>query len=217
MTSKELAKISLDIGAVKFDPKHPFTWASGCRMPVYNDNRLLLGNADHRLGIAEGFRDILQKEHIRVDVVAGTATAGIVPATTLANLLHTPLIYVRPTPKGHGLKNLIEGILLPDQHVVVIDDLISTGGSVLKSVEAVRNAGGKVDHCLSIFTYGFQEAADQFRDARCQLHSLLTFESLMAQAREEGALDEEQFSMLKSWHDDPFTWAERHGFPPSVD
>ena len=213
--SKELAKIALDIGAIKLDPEKPFTWASGYRMPIYNDNRLLLGNADHRLLVAEGFRSILQKEGIPVDVIAGTATAGIVPATTLANLLQTPLIYVRPLPKEHGLQNQIEGVLHPEQNVVVIDDLISTGGSALKCVEAIRHAGARVEHCLSIFTYGFQEATTQFRNAHCRMHSLLTFEALIQHAREDDSLDKEQCALLKSWHGDPFTWAERHGFGPA--
>ncbi|KMP11734.1 Orotate phosphoribosyltransferase [Candidatus Nitromaritima sp. SCGC AAA799-A02] len=213
--AKEIAKISLRIGAIKLDPQNPFLWASGYRMPVYNDNRLLLGKAEHRLRVAEGFRSILLKEGITVDVVAGTATAGIVPATTLANLLRTPLIYVRPTPKDHGMQNQIEGILQTGQNVVVVDDLISTGGSVLKSVEAIRQAGGQVDHCLSIFTYGFQKSLDQFRQARCHLHPLLSFETLIALARQEGVLDEKQYHLLQTWHDDPFTWAERQGFAPS--
>ena len=213
--SKELAKIALDIGAIKLDPEKPFTWASGYRMPIYNDNRLLLGNADHRLLVAEGFRSILQKEGIPVDVIAGTATAGIVPATTLANLLQTPLIYVRPLPKEHGLQNQIEGVLHPEQNVVVIDDLISTGGSALKCVEAIRHAGARVEHCLSIFTYGFQEATTQFRDAHCRMHSLLTFEALIQHAREDDSLGKEQCALLKSWHGDPFTWAKRHGFAPA--
>jgi orotate phosphoribosyltransferase len=213
--SRELAKIALDIGAIKLDPEKPFTWASGYRMPIYNDNRLLLGNADHRLLVAEGFRSILQKEDIPVDVIAGTATAGIVPATTLANLLQTPLIYVRPHPKEHGLQNQIEGVLHPEQNVVVIDDLISTGGSALKCVEAIRHAGARVEHCLSIFTYGFQEATTQFRNAHCRMHPLLTFGALIQHAREDDSLDKEQCALLKSWHGDPFTWAERHGFGPA--
>ena len=212
--AKELAKVALDLGAIKLDPEKPFTWASGYRMPIYNDNRLLLGNADHRLLVAEGFRSILQKEDISVDVIAGTATAGIVPATTLANLLQTPLIYVRPLPKEHGLQNQIEGVLHPEQNVVVIDDLISTGGSALKCVEAIRHAGARVEHCLSIFTYGFQEATTQFRNAHCRMHPLLTFGALIQHAREDNSLDKEQCALLKSWHGDPFTWAERHGFGP---
>jgi orotate phosphoribosyltransferase len=213
--SKELAKIALSIGAIRLDPEKPFTWASGYRMPIYNDNRLLLGNADHRLLVAEGFRSILQKENITADVIAGTATAGIVPATTLANLLQTPLIYVRPLPKEHGLQNQIEGVLHPEQNVVVIDDLISTGGSALKCVEAIRHAGARVEHCLSIFTYGFQEATTQFRNSHCRMHSLLTFEALIQHAREDDSLGEGQCALLKSWHDDPFTWAKRHGFDPA--
>ena len=139
--SKKLAHIALEIGAIKLNPQNPFTWASGYRMPVYNDNRLLLGNAEHRLLIAEGFQDILRRENIHADAVVGTATAGIPHATTLANLLRTPLVYVRSSPKGHGMENLIEGVLTKSQNVVVVEDLISTGDSSLKAVEAVRKAG----------------------------------------------------------------------------
>ena len=140
--SKEIAKLTLSTGAIKLDPENPFLWASGYRMPIYNDNRLLLGNSKHRQLIAEGFRSILNNKNISIDVIAGTATAGIAPATSLANLMETSLIYVRPTPKGHGMQNQIEGILLANQKVAVIEDLISTGGSALKAINAIRNAGG---------------------------------------------------------------------------
>ena len=109
--SEEIAKISLATGAIQLNPKTPFLWASGCRMPIYNDNRLLLGDAQHRQLIAEGFKDIIKNKKVEVDVIAGTATAGIPPATSLANLLKAPLIYVRPKPKEHGMKNQIEGVL----------------------------------------------------------------------------------------------------------
>ena len=140
--SEEIAKISLETGAIRLEAETPFLWASGYRMPIYNDNRLLLGNSQHRQLIAEGFKDVITCKEIEVDVIAGTATAGIPPATSLANLLETPLIYVRPHPKEHGMKNQIEGILRQNQNVVVVEDLISTGRSALKAVAAIRKAGG---------------------------------------------------------------------------
>ena len=210
----ELAKIALDIGAIKLAPEQPFTWASGYRMPVYNDNRMLLGNADHRLLVARGFQEILTRENIPVDVVAGTATAGIPPATTLANSLHTPLIYVRAAAKKYGMGNLIEGVLKNDQQVVVVEDLISTGGSALKAVEAIRQAGGQVEHCLSIFHYGFTQAEEAFADKKCRLHSLLTFQSLLEYAEQSGTLSKNQTDLLRPWYGDPFGWGEKHGFPP---
>jgi len=210
--SEEIAKISIETGAIQLNPETPFLWASGYRMPIYNDNRLLLGNSQHRQLIAEGFNDIITSKEIEVDVIAGTATAGIPPATSLANLLETPLIYVRTHPKEHGMKNQIEGVLRQNQNVIVVEDLISTGGSALNAVAAIREAGGKVDHCLSIFSYGFSKAIEQFKNARCQLHHLLNFEELILLARENKSVSTEQFSLLKSWHSDPFNWGSKNGF-----
>ena len=210
--SEEIAKISIETGAIQLNPETPFLWASGYRMPIYNDNRLLLGNSQHRQLIAEGFNDIITSKEIEVDVIAGTATAGIPPATSLADMLETPLIYVRPNPKEHGMKNQIEGVLRDNQKVVLVEDLISTGGSALKAVTAIRKAGGKVDHCLSIFSYGFSKAIEQFKNARCQLHHLLNFEELILLARENKSVSTEQFSLLKSWHSDPFNWGSKNGF-----
>ena len=210
--SEEIAKISIETGAIQLNPETPFLWASGYRMPIYNDNRSLLGNSQHRQLIAEGFNDIITSKEIEVDVIAGTATAGIPPATSLADMLKTPLIYVRPNPKEHGMKNQIEGVLRQNQNVIVVEDLISTGGSALKAVAAIREAGGKVDHCLSIFSYGFSKAIEQFKNARCQLHHLLNFEELILSARKNKSVSTEQFSLLKSWHSDPFNWGNKNGF-----
>ena len=210
--SEKLAEIALEIGAIRINTDNPFTWASGYRMPVYNDNRLLLGNSEHRQLIAKTFQNLLKNKKIDADVVAGTATAGIPPATTLADLIQTPLIYVRPAPKKHGMENQIEGILNRGQNVIVIEDLVSTGGSVLKAVETIRLKGGKVQHCLCVFTYGFQEAENQFAMTDCQLHALLTFEQLIDFGAKSGALTESQISLLRPWFKDPFKWGERHGF-----
>jgi len=204
----ELARIALSIGAIKLNPEKPFTWASGYRMPVYNDNRLLLGNAGHRLLVAQGMQAIVARENIPADVIAGTATAGIPPATSLANLLQTPLIYVRPKPKEHGMQNRIEGILKNDQHVVVIEDLISTGGSALKAVQAIRHAGADVAHCLCIFNYGFAEAAEAFKKAHCRLHSLLTFAKLIDYAESQSIMPAEHIALLRDWHQNPFAWGK---------
>jgi orotate phosphoribosyltransferase len=209
----KLAETALQIGAIQFNTDNPFTWASGYRMPIYNDNRLLLGNADHRLAIAQGFQSLLEDKKIEVDAVAGTATAGIPPATTLADLIQTPLIYVRSAPKKHGRQNQIEGVLLKGQNIVVVEDLVSTGGSVLNAIEPIRLAGGKVQHCFCIFTYGFQKAREQFENSDCQLHSLLTFEQLIQFGKKTGALTEPQTALFRSWFKDPFQWGEQHGFP----
>ncbi len=211
--SEKLAETALEIGAIRIDTENPFTWASGYRMPVYNDNRLLLGNADHRLLIAQGFKDLLEEKHITAEVVAGTATAGIPPATTLADLMKTPLIYARSAPKKHGMQNQIEGVLKKGQQVIVVEDLVSTGGSVLNAVEAIRSSGGRVQHCFCIFTYGFQEAEEKFARSDCQLHALLSFENLIDFGEKTGTLTQSQTTLLRPWFKDPFNWGERHGFP----
>ena len=210
--SKEITKISLDIGAIKFNTENPFLWASGFYMPIYNDNRLLLGNVKNRLLIAEGFKASIKNNNISMDVVAGTATAGIAPATSLANIMEKPLIYVRPTPKDHGIKNQIEGILFNNQKVVVIEDLISTGGSAIKVINSIRNAGGIVEHCLCIFSYGFEKAIDSFKNANCQLHQLVEFQSLISTAKENSYLSDEKIQMLQNWHNDPFNWWKKKDF-----
>ncbi len=210
--SEEIAKISFQTGAIRLSTETPFLWASGYHMPIYNDNRLLLGNSNHRKLIADGFKDIIINKKLDVDLIAGTATAGIPPATSLANILETPLIYVRPNPKEHGMKNQIEGVLLENQKVVLVEDLISTGGSALKAVAAIREAHGKIDHCLSIFSYGFSKATRHFKNAKCQLHNLLNFEKLISFARKNNNISNNQFDLLESWHSDPFNWGRKNGF-----
>jgi orotate phosphoribosyltransferase len=210
--AQQLAKISLEIGAIKINSKNPFTWASGYRMPLYNDNRMLLGNADHRTLIAEGLKAIIEEKGVRVDTVAGVATAGIPHATSLANLIKLPLIYVRSSPKEHGLKNQVEGILKSGQAVLVVEDLISTGGSVLKAVDAVREAGGVVEHCLGIFSYGFPETKDRFSKSQCQLHTLLNLDTLLDFAMKEGYITPEEKQVVDAWMQNPFEWENQQGF-----
>lgn len=212
-----LAKIALDIGAIKLRPEDPFTWASGYRMPIYNDNRLLLGNAGHRALVAEGFDAVMREKGVKVEVIAGTATAGIPPATTLADRLRLPLVYIRDKPKDHGMRNQIEGIdgdkNLEGRATVVVEDLISTGGSSLKAVEAAQRADGKVEYLLSIFNYGLDEAALLFKGADCKVESLLWYPTLLAVAKEEGRIDQEQVRVLEEWRADPFNWGAKRGFP----
>jgi len=210
--SNELAKIALEIGAVKINAESPFQWASGYMMPVYNDNRLLLGSYANRRIIGEGLLNIIKSNNLQTDVIAGTATAGIPHATTLANILNTPLVYVRSSPKGHGLENQIEGILDKNQNVIVVEDVISTGGSALKAVEVLRSSGAIVDHCLCIFNYGFQKAEDEFAKENCRLHSLLTFQALLKYATDSGVISREHMKILADWYSNPFLWGDIHGF-----
>ena len=210
--AQQLAKISLEIEAIKINSEKPFTWASGYRMPLYNDNRMLLGNAGHRTLIAEAMKAIIEKEGIRIDTIAGVATAGIPHATSLANLIKLPLIYVRSSPKEHGLKNQVEGILKSGQAVIMVEDLISTGGSAIKAVDAVREAGGVVEHCLAIFSYGFAEAKKRFGESHCQLHTLLNLDSLLQFAIKEGYITSKEKQVMDTWIQNPFEWGKQQGF-----
>ena len=204
--AKNIAQIALEVGAIQINARKPFTWASGYKMPIYNDNRLLLGNARHRSLIAEGYRNLLKKHAIEVGVIAGTATAGIPHATTLADSLQVPLIYVRSSAKSHGMGNKIEGILKKNQSVLVIEDLISTGGSAVNAIKAIREAGGIVNHCFSIFSYGFPEASEKFKDISCQIHSILIFSELLKVAESTKYISPNEIETLQSWQNDPFNW-----------
>jgi len=218
-TSERIARAGLEIKAIKLNTENPFLWASGFRMPIYNDNRMFLFYPEYRAMISEAFEDLLDEQEIGLNVIAGTSTAGISPATTLADQIEAPLIYVRDKPKDHGLKNQIEGIDaesdLQGKKVVLIEDLISTGGSSARAVQAIRNANGRCDYCLSIFNYGLDKAVQAFSelDPECQVRSLLTYDTLLKVARETGYINEQQAEMLAEWRASPFEWGEKHGFP----
>jgi len=188
-------------------------------MPIYNDNRMFLFHPEMRRTIARGLAEIVRENDIDPEVVAGTATAGIPHGALLADLLGLPFIYIRDKPKGHGLKNRIEGLDaesdLEGRRVVVIEDLVSTGGSSARAVEAVREARGRADWCVSIFSYGLEKAEEEFRalDPPCRYTSLLTFPLLLEVARTGGFLTSDQIALLAEWREDPFGWGEKHGFP----
>ncbi|MFW5712701.1 MAG: orotate phosphoribosyltransferase, partial [Spirochaetota bacterium] len=197
-----------------------FLWASGYRMPIYNDNRMLLSSSEARRAVAEGFLDLIQSEAIDFDVIAGTSTAGIPHSTTLADMLNTPLTYVRTKAKDHGLGNQIEGLGAEQNYgnrkVLLIEDLISTGGSSIKAVEAVRQAHGDITWCLAIFSYGLEKAGSRFAelDPPCNTKTILDYDTLIQVARSINAIDPEEERALLAWRDDPFGWGEKHGFPP---
>jgi orotate phosphoribosyltransferase len=207
--AESIARVALEIGAIRINAQQPFTWASGYKMPIYNDNRLLLGNAQNRTLVAKGFQGLLKKCSINVEVIAGTATAGIPHATTLADLLQVPMIYVRSASKSHGMGNKIEGILKKNQQVLVIEDLISTGASAVNAVKAVREAGGIVDHCFSIFNYGFPESLEKFKITSCQVHSILDFSELLKVAQSTQYIASNDIQTLQSWQKSPFKWGNK--------
>ena len=211
--AKELALAALEIGAIKVQPSNPFTWTTGFRMPIYNDNRLLMGSLKHRKLVASGFSELLAKHTEKIELVAGVATSAIAHATTLANDLNLPLVYIRDKPKEHGVGKQVEGIFQPGQHAVVIEDLISTGKSSAAAVIALRATGVISNLCLSIFNYGFLNAVDQFKAINTEVISLLTFPELLAIMKEAEKLTNNEYELLSSWSEQPFEWGERNGFP----
>ncbi|MFZ2150745.1 MAG: orotate phosphoribosyltransferase [Candidatus Absconditicoccaceae bacterium] len=216
----KLALAGLKIGAIKINAETPFVWASGYQMPIYNDNRRFLDFPEHKKMIIQYFNAITTAYGIRVNNLAGTSTAGIPWAAMLSYFLELPMSYIRDKPKDHGLRNQIEGLDAESDYegidVIVIEDLISTGGSSAKAVEAARKANGNVDHILSIFNYGFPEAKKLFDDMqpKCEVISLLTYPQLLGVAIKENYLKPEQLQILEEWNSDPFGWGTKHGFPP---
>ncbi|TAJ10144.1 orotate phosphoribosyltransferase [Marinilabiliaceae bacterium JC017] len=199
----------LQIKAIKLQPANPFTWASGWISPIYCDNRKTLSYADVRNFIKLEFARLILEKYPDVDVVAGVATGAIAQGAMVADALGKPFIYVRSSPKGHGLENLIEGDLKPGQKVVVIEDLISTGGSSLKAVEAIRNNGCEVLGMMAIFSYGFQVAEDNFKKANVELTTLSNYQKLIEVAANTGYISEKEIQTLEEWRKDPGNWNKK--------
>lgn len=194
----QLARELLRIEAVRLRPDAPFTWASGIESPIYTDNRVALAFPPVRALIAEGLT-ALARESGEFDAVAGVATAGIPHATLVADRLGLPMAYVRSSAKAHGRQNRIEGRLTPKQRVVVVEDLISTGGSSLAAVEALRDAGVVVVATIAIFSYGFDAAGTRFAEAGCPLHVLTDYPTLIAAAEAEGYVNADHLAALTEW------------------
>lgn len=214
--AEELALAALKIQAIKFNIEQPFCWASGYYMPIYNDNRMLLGSYEHRMLVVKGLKEILQSKALQPNTIAGVATAGIPHAVGLANELKLPLVYVRAQAKDHGMQNRIEGLLPPDPTAVLIEDVVSTGGSSVDAVKALRQGGAKADACLCIYSYEFEQALQCFESENCSLHAVLTYDTLLRVARRAEYLSQPQFTELERWQQDPFSWGEKHGFPRKV-
>ncbi|GIL23324.1 MAG: orotate phosphoribosyltransferase [Bacteroidota bacterium] len=205
-TAGQVAARLLQIGAIKINYKQPFTWSSGWKSPIYCDNRLALSYPGIRTYIKEKLGHAIQKHFEKVECIAGVATAGIPQGALVADLLNLPFVYVRPKPKEHGMGNLIEGKLDKGTRVVLVEDLISTGGSSLKAAQAVQEAGGKVVGMAAIFTYGFDVAEKNFKDAKIPLVCLSDFNQLLTEAVKNNHLDEDQLIYVKSWRLDPANW-----------
>lgn len=203
---ENIARQLLQIKAIKLQPANPFSWASGWTSPIYCDNRKTLSYPEVRDFIKIQFARRVLELWPEVDVIAGVATGAIAQGALVADLIGKPFVYVRSSPKGHGLENLIEGDLKPGQKVVVIEDLISTGGSSLKAVEALRNNGAEVLGMLAIFSYGFKVAEDNFAEASVKYETLSDYQALLRVAVETGYVSSDELSTLSQWREDPANW-----------
>jgi len=208
---REIAGILMDIGAVSLRADPPFTWASGRLSPIYCDNRLLMSHPAERRAVAEGFARLIGDRGWSPEVIAGTATAGIPHAAWLAELAGLPMVYVRGAAKGHGKENRVEGRLERGARVVLIEDLISTGGSSLDAARAVIDSGGALQGVAAIFTYGLEVAARRFEEAGVALVHLTDFRSLMDEALARGALSAADKAVIADWQRDPADWSSARG------
>ncbi len=209
-TEKEIAlKVASDllqIKAIKLNKENPFTWSSGWKSPIYCDNRLSLSFPATRTFIKEALADAAKKQFPGYEAVAGVATAGIPQGALLAEALGVPFVYVRSKPKGHGMENLIEGKVTPGQKVIVVEDLVSTGGSSLKAAEALTRSGFEVLGMLAIFTYGFPLADENFKNAGITLHCLSNYQIMLEKAMELGYINQSDVASLEEWRKDPANW-----------
>jgi orotate phosphoribosyltransferase len=204
---KSVAEKLLKIKAIKLQPNNPFTWASGWKSPIYCDNRKTLSYPQIRNYVKIELTRLILEMYPDVEVIAGVATGAIAQGALVADALGLPFVYVRPTPKGHGLENMIEGDLRPKQKVVVIEDLISTGGSSLKAVEAIRNDGSEVLGMIAIFTYGFPVSIQKFAQAKVKLTTLCTYDAVLSVALSTNYISSDDIDTLQEWRKEPSVWS----------
>ena len=205
-TQKQLAENLLQIKAIKLSPANPFTWASGWRSPIYCDNRKTLSYPEVRNFIKGAFVSLVREHYPEAECIAGVATGAIGIGALVADLLDLPFVYVRSKPKDHGLTNLIEGEVVEGRKTVVVEDLISTGRSSLNAVTALRDAGMPVLGMVAIFTYDFPVAAERFREAACELHTLTDYHHLLEVAVQTGYVKEQDLETLREWRKAPEEW-----------
>lgn len=206
ITAEKLLKVK----AIKLQPSNPFTWASGWKSPIYCDNRKLMSYPQIRNFLKVEFARIILEKYPQTDAIAGVATGAIAPGALVADVLGLPFVYIRSSPKDHGMENLIEGDLKPKQKVIVIEDLVSTGGSSLKAVEAIRSNGSDVLGMIAIFTYGFHHSVDAMHEARVELTTLCNYDAILDEALATDYIDESELKTLQDWRKDPENWGKPH-------
>jgi len=209
MASAELAKKLLQIKAIKLSPSEPFTWASGIKSPIYCDNRVTLSYPTIRTFVKEVLSELSQ-ELDDYDTVAGVATAGIAHGALIADHLQKPFIYVRSKAKGHGRQNLIEGDFSKVKKALVVEDLISTGGSSIQAVEALRAEGIEVVGVIALFSYEFEKAKKNFEEANCPYITVSGYSTMLTQAKETNYITDEEYATLLDWSSDPAGWYDKH-------
>lgn len=205
-TAKKTAELLLQINAIKLNPKNPFTWASGWKSPIYCDNRITLSFPPIRNYLREEFAKNIEKQFGKPDVIAGVATGAIGIGMLVAEIMGLPFVYVRPEPKKHGRENQVEGFLQKGQSVLVVEDLISTGKSSLQAIEALKAAGANVKGMVAIFTYGFEIAEKNFKDANIEVYTLGNYDMLLKEAVAKQYITEDEYDTLKEWRKSPSTW-----------
>lgn len=208
-TAKKTAELLLQVNAIKLQPNDPFTWASGWKSPIYCDNRIVLSYPPIRNYIRTTMARQIEAQYGKVDVIAGVATGAIGIGILVAEYLGLPFVYVRPEPKTHGRQNQIEGFLESGQHVVVIEDLISTGKSSLNAVKALKEANVHVKGMLAIFSYGFEIAEKNFEEAHVELRTLSNYDNLLEQAQETLYINKKEQQILSLWNANPSEWTAK--------
>ncbi len=209
--NEEIARVLLEKKAVTLNAQDPFTFASGIRSPIYCDNRQMIAYPVEREQIVDAF--INKSQNYDFDIVAGTSTAGIPWASWISDKMNKPMAYIRGAKKGHGAGNQIEGANVDGNKVLIIEDLISTGGSSFSAVEAVREEGGSCVAVVAIFTYDFQKARRIFKEGGCELLTLTDFSTLVNVAKKDKILTDRELTLALSWNKDPQNWGPKHGFP----
>ena len=207
-TALKIAEFLLQIKAIRLQPHQPFKWASGWKSPIYCDNRVSLSYPKVRTFIRQALVKAIEDKFGKPDVIAGVATAAIAQGALVAEAMGLPFVYVRSSPKDHGRENLIEGEIKQGQTVVVIEDLISTGQSSLKAVAALRDADCKVSGMISVFTYGFKTATDNFKKEKCPTYSLCNYDLLIEKALDSKYVSDKDLKTLKAWRESPETWGK---------
>ncbi len=207
-TEQLVAQKLLQINAIKLNPASPFTWASGWKSPIYCDNRKTLSFPEVRDIIKKKFAKVIKEKYPNVEVIAGVATGAIAHGALVADLMGLPFIYVRSSSKGHGLENLIEGVIEPGQNVVVVEDLVSTGGSSIKAVNAIRKKEANVLGMVAIFSYGFEIALNNFKDAKCELSTLSNYHALLEIALKTNYIKQKELETLNNWRKNPGEWSK---------